>query len=141
MMEKPLYESLKSIKENYDHLVEKLNDPIIASDIKKYQQFAREMNNIKDIAVTFNKYLQVMQAIKEAKEILNNENDQELLEMAKNELEINEPLINELISQLKILILPKDQNDDKNVIIEIRGAAGGDEANIFAGDLFNIYKR
>lgn len=140
-MEKPLYESLMSIKENYEHLQSKLSSPEIVNDIKKYQQLSKEINNIKDITTTFNKYLQLVKAIDEAKEILNHETDNDLIAMAKQEIATNEPLISEIIDQLKILILPKDKNDQKDVIIEIRGAAGGDEANIFAGDLLNIYKK
>ncbi len=140
-MEKPLYESLMSIKKNYDQLFDKLSSPEIVNDVKKYQQLSREINNIKDIATTFDQYLKLVKTIEEAKEIINNEVDNDLLIMAKQEIAINEPKIPKIIDQLKILILPKDKNDQKDVIIEIRGAAGGDEANIFAGDLLNIYKK
>lgn len=141
MMEKPLYDSLMSIKENYDKLVDKLSTPEIINDIKKYQQLSREVNGLKEIAASFNKYLQFTQTVAQAKEILSYESDNELLEMAKHEISANEPLIAQIIEDLKILILPKDKNDQKDVIIEIRGAAGGDEANIFAGNLLNIYKK
>lgn len=141
MMEKSLYSSLLKIKNKYEDLNQKLNDSEIISDIKQYQVINREINQIREITSTFNKYLDCEKHFNEAKMILEHESDQEMITLAKKEMEINQTLAFNLIDELKILILPKDKNDEKNVIVEIRGAAGGDEANIFAGDLFNIYKK
>lgn len=136
-----MYDSLMSIKNKYAELGELLNSPEIASDIKEYTRITREQNSIKDVVETFDKYLVLEQAKIDANEILKSESDPELIEMAKMELSNSDDMMPKMEEELKILLLPKDPNDDRNVIVEIRGAAGGDEANIFAGDLFDIYKK
>ena len=136
-----MYDSLMSIKNKYAELEKLLNSPEITSDIKQYTKISREQNSIKDVVEAFDKYLSFEQAKVDANEILKNESDAEILEMAKMELSEADTNMPKLEEELKILVLPKDPNDDKNVIVEIRGAAGGDEANIFAGDLFEIYKK
>ena len=139
-MQEQMYKSLVNIFKKYEELNNKLNSPEIAGDIKKYTKMTMEVNSIKDISISFGKYLAAESAIKEAKEMLASETDKEILEMAKMEIEENTPLLKPLKEELKILLLPKDKNDERNVIMEIRGAAGGNEANIFAGDLFSMYK-
>jgi len=135
-----MYKSLTDIYKKYVELKEQLNLPEIASDIKIYTTITREINSIEDISTTFKKYLDAELAIKEAKEIISSESDKDLIDMAKMELDENSPKLSPLAEELKILLLPKDKNDERNVIMEIRGAAGGDEANLFAGDLFSMYK-
>lgn len=135
-----MYNSLKSIYDKYQDLNNKLNNSEIASDIKKYTKITQEINDVKDIALSFKRYLNLEKTLNDAKEILLTEKDEELLELSKLEIAETEPKLKPLEEELKILLLPKDKNDNKNVIIEIRGAAGGDEANIFAGDLFDMYK-
>lgn len=136
-----MYKSLLEIKNKYEELEQKLNLPEITSDIKKYTSLSKEISSNKDIVDVFKKYLQFEKSKNEANEILKNKNDDEIIKMAKTEIEEANLQMPKLIEKLKILLIPKDINDDKNVIIEIRGAAGGDEANIFAGDLFEIYKK
>ncbi|WLP85986.1 peptide chain release factor 1 [Mycoplasma seminis] len=139
-METTMYNSLMQIKLKYDELENSLQNPEIISDIKKYTKINKEMNSIKDIVEAFNQYLEAESNLKNAKEMLK-ENDEELVSLAKMEISEAEEKMSKLTDELKILILPKDENDDKDVIVEIRGAAGGDEANIFAGDLFRMYSK
>jgi len=139
-MEKQMYESLKSILKKFDDLNEQLNDPAVAGDIKKYTKVTQEINDIKEVSLAFRKYVSLEQTISDAKELISMESDPEMIEMSKMEISEAEPQLKPLEEELKILLLPKDKNDSKNVIVEIRGAAGGDEANIFAGDLFDMYK-
>lgn len=133
-------DSLIEIKEKYNEIIENLKKDEFLSNIKQYTKLTKEANNIKSIVDLFNKYLNVEKTIQESK-ILLNEDDEEIVQMAKLEIANGEKLLPEIEGQLKILLIPKDENDDKNVIIEIRGAAGGDEANIFAGDLYKIYTK
>ncbi|EFF41523.1 peptide chain release factor 1 [Mycoplasmopsis alligatoris A21JP2] len=135
-----MYKSLLSIKSKYEEMQQNLANPDVISDIKKYTKLNKELNSIEEIVVSFNKYLNAEENLKNAKEMLA-EKDSELVELAKIEISENEEIMTKLGAELKILILPKDENDSKNVIVEIRGAAGGDEANIFAGDLFRMYQK
>ncbi|MBU4690380.1 peptide chain release factor 1 [Mycoplasma sp. ES3157-GEN-MYC] len=139
-MEQTMYKSLMSIKNKHDELVEKLTEESVINNIKEYTKINREVGKIKDIANVFTKYLNLEKDIATAKTMLSSK-DQDEIEFAKSIIDENEPQLVELEEKLKILILPKDENDDKNVIIEIRGAAGGDEANIFAGDLYRMYSK
>ncbi|AAT27676.1 peptide chain release factor 1 [[Mycoplasma] mobile] len=139
-MEDTLYKSLKSIKEKYDSNEKKLLLPEVFNNIKEYTKISKENNSISEIVENFNKFLINEQTIKDAK-ILLDEKDEEMVSFAKNEIHKSELENQELEKKLRILILPKDENDERNVIIEIRGAAGGDEANIFAGDLLKMYNK
>ncbi|CAM9110380.1 peptide chain release factor 1 [Mycoplasma marinum] len=136
-----MYESLLSIKEKALELEAQLNTPEVAGDIKAYTKVTREFKSIEDVFKAFSKYLVLEQTIKDSKELLGIESDPEMIEFAKMEIKDAEVQLPDLEEELKILLLPKDPNDDKNVIVEIRGAAGGDEANIFAGDLFRMYSK
>ncbi|QDF65055.1 peptide chain release factor 1 [Mycoplasma nasistruthionis] len=139
-MELTMYNSLMQIKQKHEELEKNLQDPEIINDIKKYTKINKELNSIQDIVDTFKKFLDAEANLKNAKEMLQ-EKDEELVMLAKSEISELEPLMDKLSEELKILILPKDENDDRDVIVEIRGAAGGDEANIFAGDLFRMYTK
>ncbi|WP_122484959.1 peptide chain release factor 1 [Mycoplasmopsis fermentans] len=139
-MEKNMFNSLSDIKNTYDNLVKKLDDHEVINNIKEYTKISKEVNKIKDIAETFTKYLNLQNDYNDAKVMINSKNEEEVL-FAKSIIEENEVKLAQLEEELKILILPKNENDDKNVIMEIRGAAGGDEANIFAGDLFKMYTK
>ena len=101
----------------------------------------KEHSDLEPIVMKYREYTNVLNSIKESKEILQEESDEELRELAKMELSELEDQVEPLESELKILLLPKDPNDEKNVIVEIRGGAGGDEAALFAGDLFRMYSR
>lgn len=136
-----MYNSLMSIKNKFNELENLLATPEISGNIKEYTRISKEQNSIKDVVKAFNKYLVAEQSKIDSNEIIKNESDHEIIEMAKMELHNAEVRMPEMEEELKILLLPSDPNNDKNVIIEIRGAAGGDEANIFAGDLYEIYKK
>lgn len=131
-------ERLIAIEEKYNELKEKLNSPDIISDVKQMLKINKEMSNLKDPYDAFQRLKKIDEDIAEAKEMTK---DPELGEFAKEEInKLTEEKI-ELESKIEIMLLPKDPNDDKNVIVEIRGAAGGDEANIFAGDLYRMYTK
>lgn len=135
-----MYESLREIKNKYHSLEDQLKDPEVLSNIKRYTSINKEFNNIKNIVEKFNQYILREEIIADSKLMLSEE-DEEIIQMAKIEINESEKKMKLYIEELKILLLPVDENDDKNVIVEIRGAAGGDEANIFAGDLFKIYSK
>ncbi|UUM19670.1 MULTISPECIES: peptide chain release factor 1 [unclassified Mycoplasma] len=139
-MENTMYKSLVQIKQKHNELEVQLTNPQIVSNIKMYTQISKEINSIKDIVQAFEQYLQAENNFKTAKEMLN-EKDPDLVSLAKVEISEAESKMFKLEQELKILILPKDENDNRDVIVEIRGAAGGDEANIFAGDLFRMYSK
>ena len=133
-------DSLYEIKNKYDQINDQLKEESVLNDIKLYTKLTKEANKIKGIVETFDKFLLAEQSISESKLLLN-EDDEEIIQLAKQEIITNEKFLPELEEQLKLLLLPKDEDDDKDVIVEIRGAAGGDEANIFAGDLYKIYTK
>ncbi|MBZ4212756.1 peptide chain release factor 1 [Mycoplasma sp. U97] len=139
-MEKTMYKSLSEIKNSYFEILEKLNQPEVINNIKEYTKLNKEASKIKEIADTFTIYENLVKDTESAKILLDSKNEEEI-EFAKIIISENTSKLDELEDKLKILILPQDENDDKNVIVEIRGAAGGDEANIFAGDLFKMYTK
>ncbi len=129
-------ERLESIKNRYLELSEELMNPEIMSDFNKLKKLSKEQSDLKEIVDKYEVYLQCEKNISEAKELLN---DEELKAIATEEITSNQEQLEKLTQELEILLIPKDENDGKNVIMEIRGAAGGDEANIFAGDLLRMY--
>lgn len=129
---------LDKIVARYDEINKQLIDPEITKDIKKLTALSKEQSSLEKTVSTYKDYLKTEETIVDLKEMAK-ENDEEIREMAQMELEENKELLTTLEEKLKVLLIPKDPNDDKNVIIEIRGAAGGDEANIFAGDLYRMY--
>lgn len=132
---------LEVLEDKYKELSEKIADPEIINDQKVWQKFIKEHAEVEPIVMKFREYKDVMNAIADSKTILQEESDEELRELAKMELSEMEEKVDPIEEELKILLLPKDPNDDKNVIVEIRGGAGGDEAALFAGDLFRMYCR
>ena len=133
-----MIERLKDIEERYNVLNNELINPDNMSDIKKIQQLSKEASDLEETVMAYSAYKKVLQEIVDAKEMAK---DPELRDMAKEELEILESDKVNLEAKLEVLLIPKDPNDGKDVIVEIRGAAGGDEANIFAGDLYRMYSR
>ena len=131
-------ERLEIIQERYNYLTEELLKPEVYEDYKKMQTISKEKNSIESIVEAYKKYNIVLDDIDAAKEM---SKDVDMREFALEELDSLQLQKEDLEKKLKIMLLPKDPNDEKNVIIEIRGAAGGDEANIFAGDLFRMYTR
>ena len=131
-------ERLDAIEKRYNELTEELTKPEVLSNINKTRELSKESSELEDTVICYRKYKKVLEDINSAKEMLK---DQELMEFAKEELQTLEEEKQNLEKELEILLIPKDPNDGKNVIVEIRGAAGGDEANIFAGDLYRMYYR
>ena len=133
-----MIERLEAIKTRYHELEQELTNPDVYSDMNKMRTLSKEKADLEETVIIYDRYKQVIDGIKDAKEMLK---DPEMAELAREELEMLEQEKPELESKLEILLIPKDPNDSKNVIVEIRGAAGGDEANIFAGDLYRMYSR
>ena len=133
-----MIERLENIEKRYLELNEEIMKPEVLSDIKKTLELTREQAGLKDAYEAYQEFKKIEEGIIEAKELVK---DPELGEFAKEELQTLEERKETLNKEIEILLLPKDPNDGKNVIIEIRGAAGGDEGNIFAGDLFRMYTR
>lgn len=135
-----MFDKLIDLERRYIELSDKINDPEIISNNEEWRKLMKEHSDISPIVNKYKEYEQTKQAIEDAKEMLN-ESDEEMRKLAKEELNENTEKLEEIKEELKILLIPKDPNDDKNVIVEIRGGAGGDEANIFAGDLYRMYSR
>ncbi len=135
-----MFDKLIDLEKRYIELSDKINDPEIISNNEEWRKLMKEHSDISPIVNKYKEYEQTKQAIEEAKEMLN-ESDEEMRQLAKEELNENTEKLEQIKEELKILLIPKDPNDDKNVIVEIRGGAGGDEANIFAGDLYRMYSR
>ena len=133
-----MIERLNAIENRYNEITEELMKPENISDIKKATSLSKEQASLKDAYDTYQEYKKITSDIEAAKEMVK---DPELCEFAKEELEENQNKLNKLTKDIEVILLPKDPNDGKDVIVEIRGAAGGDEGNIFAGDLFDMYKK
>lgn len=133
-----MFEHLEQIEKRYNEISEELTDPTVLTDLKKTRELGKELSELEEVVNCFKKYKKTLEGIEETKEMLK---DKELAEIAHEELTALEQEKINLEKELEILLIPKDPNDNKNVIVEIRGAAGGDEANIFAGDLFRMYTR
>ena len=132
---------LKEVKEKYDKINSQLSDPSIISNQKEYVSLNRERSHLQEIVEAYNEYKEVLNNISGNKEILESGDDAELKEFAETELEELEESKEKLEEQIKVLLLPKDPDDDRNCIVELRAGAGGEEAGIFAGDLFRMYTR
>ncbi|MDE5414681.1 MAG: peptide chain release factor 1 [Bacillaceae bacterium] len=136
-----MLERLQSLEDRYDRLNEMLSDPEVISDSKKLREYSKEQSDLEETVQAYREYKSVVEQYKEAKAMLEEKLDNEMHEMVKEEISELGKQQTELEARLKVLLLPKDPNDDKNVIMEIRGAAGGDEAALFAGDLYRMYSR
>ena len=133
-----MIERLNAIEKRYNEITEELMKPENISDIKKATSLSKEQASLKDAYDAYQEYKKINSDIEAAKEMVK---DPELGEFAKEELEENQSKLDKLTKDIEVLLLPKDPNDGKDVIVEIGGAAGGDEGNIFAGDLFDMYKK
>ncbi|SDC03200.1 peptide chain release factor 1 [Terribacillus halophilus] len=136
-----MLDRLQALEDRYEKLNELLSDPDVISDTNKLREFSKEQAGLTDVVQAYREYKDISSQVEDAKTMLAEEKDPEVLEMAKAEIAELSPRLPELEEQMRILMLPKDPNDDKNVIMEIRGAAGGDEAALFAGDLYRMYSR
>ena len=140
MMEESMFQRLETAKKRLAEIDEQLMDENVTRDLANFRSLTKERANLDPQVENFNKYLKLQEDRTGALE-MSNDSDAEIAEMGKEELKRINQEEEELVELLKTLLLPKDPNDDKNIIVEIRGAAGGDEANIFAGDLFRMYTR
>ncbi len=133
-----MIERLEATEKKYMDLQKELMSEEVLKDISKTRELSKEMSELEEVVTVYREYKKVIEAIPETKEMLK---DDELKDIAKEELKDLEVKKEKLERDLEILLIPKDPNDNKNVIVEIRGAAGGDEANIFAGDLYRMYSK
>ena len=136
-----MLDKLQVLEDKYMDLTEKISDMEVINDQKVWQKYMKEHADLEPIVNKYREYRNVLNDLRESKSILEEESDEELRELAKMEISELEGQVEPLEAELKILLLPKDPNDEKNVIVEIRGGAGGDEAALFAGDLFRMYSR
>lgn len=135
-----LLDKLEAIQERYHYLEEQLSDPEVVSDMEKFKKVSKEYKSLQEIIEVFQSYKQVIGNIETSEEMLAEE-DSEMRQMAKTELEELYPKKEEIEEKLKALLIPKDPEDSKDVIFEIRSGTGGDEASIFAGDLYKMYSK
>lgn len=136
---KDMLDKIKKIEERYKELEVTLSDPAIIADYNKFRDLSKQRKAMEETVETYNAYKEAIEAIEEAKEMLHGEKDATMKEYLNNEITLNESKIPEYEEKLKVLLLPRDPMDDKDIMLEIRGSAGGDEANIFAGDLMRMY--
>lgn len=132
---------LEEIKDRFEEVGQLLVQPDVMSDMKKYSDLSKEYSDLEKKVKKYEEYQNVLSNIKSAKEVISKEKDEDFRNMAKAELDELEPQKEQLEEEIKHMLIPKDPNDDKNAILEIRAGAGGDEAAIFAGDLFRMYQR
>lgn len=136
-----ILERLESVKLRFEEVSQKITDPEVIADMKTYVKLNKEYRDIEPLVKTYEDYKNVLSNIENAREILATEKDEEMKEMAKMELDELTSRIGPLEEEIKLLLLPADPEDDKNAIMEIRAGTGGDEASIFAGDLFRMYTK
>lgn len=136
-----MLEKLENIIASYEALTEKLGDPAVLSDQKEYARLAKEHSNQAPLVERARAYVKAFHALEDAKEMLSNESDPEMKELAQEDIKAQQAVLPQLEEEIKEMLIPGDPNDDKNIIVEIRAGAGGDEAAIFAGDLYRMYAR
>ena len=140
-MNNQLLNRLEGLNARFEEVSTLITDPAVIADMKRFVKLNKEYSDLEKILAKRDEYRRVLNNIEEAKTILNTENDPDLREMAKIELEDLEPRVEPLEEEIKILLIPADPEDSKNCTVEIRGGTGGDEAAIFAGDLYRMYTK
>ena len=136
-----MIDKIKKIEEKYQELGIILSDPDVIADYNKFRDLSKQRKAMEETVETYNVYKAAQEAIDEAKQMLHGEKDQSMRDFLNNEISSNEEKIAQYEEKMKVLLLPKDPMDDKDIMLEIRGGAGGDEANIFAGDLMRMYMK
>ncbi len=136
-----MFEKLAALEEKYDDLTQKLSDPSIISHQEKFREYGRSHSELADIVAKYREFKEIAQQLADAKELVNTEKDADMVELAKMEIDELTPRLESIDQELKNLLIPKDPNDAKNIVLEIRAGTGGDEAALFAGDLFRMYTR
>ena len=134
-----MFDKLEDLRIRLDEILNELQEPDVANDQNRFRKLMKEQNDLTPIVEAYNEYKECKQAIEDSLEMLDEESDEEMRELAKEELNDNKKRVEELEQELKILLLPKDPNDEKNVIVEIRAGAGGDEAALFAAEIYRMY--
>ena len=134
-----MFDKLEDLRIRLDEILNELQEPDVANDQNRFRKLMKEQNDLTPIVEAYNEYKECKQAIEDSLERFEDESDEEMRELAKEELNDNKKRVEELEQELKILLLPKDPNDEKNVIVEIRAGAGGDEAALFAAEIYRMY--
>lgn len=134
-----MFDKLDELLIRYEEVMSELQEPDVTSNQERFKRLMKEQNDLEPIVAAYKKYKAAKQNIEDSLAILDEESDEEMKELAKEELQDSKKEVEELESELKILLLPKDPNDDKNVIVEIRAGAGGDEAALFAAEIYRMY--
>ncbi len=134
-----MFDKLEDLVARYEVVLESLNDPTVTSDQKLYRELMKEQSDLAPIVEKFQEYKNAKQAIEDSLEMLNEETDDEMKELAKEELATAKDDVERIEGEIKILLIPKDPADEKNVIVEIRAGAGGDEAALFAAEIYRMY--
>ena len=134
-----MFDKLEDLRIRLDEILNELQEPDVANDQNRFRKLMKEQNDLTPIVEAYNEYKECKQAIEDSLEMLEEESDEEMRELAKEELNDNKKRVEELEQELKILLLPKDPNDEKKVIVEIRAGAGGDEAALFAAEIYRMY--
>lgn len=134
-----MFDKLDDILVHYEELMQELNNPSVAEDQNRFRKLMKEQSDLADLVEAYTQYKKAKQTVEDSLVLLDEESDEDMREMAKEELSDAKKRIEELEQELKILLLPKDPNDDKNIMLEIRAGAGGDEAALFASQLYRMY--
>jgi len=134
-----MFDKLEDLLIRYEEVMGELQEPGVANDPERFRKLMKEQSDLAPIVEAYNEYKQCKQNIEDSLMMLEEESDEEMRELAKEELNESKARVEELEQELKILLLPKDPNDDKNVIVEIRAGAGGDEAALFAAEVYRMY--
>lgn len=136
-----MFDRLQAVEDRYDRLNELLSDPDIVSDTNKLREYSKEQSDLQETVEAYREYKDLKAQMADAKAMFDDKMDADMREMVKEEVNELEEKVETIEERLHVLLIPKDPNDDKNVIMEVRGAAGGDEAALFAGDLYRMYSR
>ena len=136
-----LIEKIDIVEKRYDEIYKMIGKPEVIANQKKYIELNKELKELGKLVDKGRLYKDAIDQKKEAEEYINSSDDKDMIEMAKEQLEISKESINNLEDEIKIMLIPKDPDDSKNVVVEIRAGTGGDEASIFAGDLFRMYSK
>lgn len=134
-----MFDKLEDLLIRFEEILSELNEPTVVNNQERFRKLMKEQNDLQPIVDAYTEYKKCKQSVEDSLAILEEESDEEMRELAKEEMNESKARIDELEKELKILLLPKDPNDDKNVIVEIRAGAGGDEAALFAAEIYRMY--
>ena len=141
MAETPLLQRLEGLDARFEEIDTLITDPAVISDMKRYAKLSKEYKDLEELLNAANRYRRMLKGIDDAKEILETETDSDMRELAKEELDANTAALPQIEEEIKFLLIPQDPEDARNAVLEIRGGTGGDEAALFAGDLFRMYSK